>query len=91
MGPIYDRSTEHLGTTDAMVIRTRQRLMRAAVALRDHGEIPPGVDTPEVYRQRSGGIVLPREVDWWEKTRELRKGFVSHTPEELVGPRTQTS
>jgi hypothetical protein len=25
MGPIYDRSWEHLGTTDAMVIRVRRR------------------------------------------------------------------
>jgi hypothetical protein len=91
MGPIYDRSTEHLGTTDAMVIRTRQRLMRAAMALRDHGEIPPGVDNPEVYRQRSGGVVLPRAADWWEETRGLRKAFVSHTPEELTAPRTRTS
>jgi hypothetical protein len=91
MGSIYDRSTEHLGTTDAMVIRTRQRLMRAAMALRDHGEIPPGVDNPEVYRQRSGGVVLPRAADWWEETRGLRKAFVSHTPEELTAPRTRTS
>ena len=29
MGPIYDRSQEHLGTTDAMVIRVRRRLIAA--------------------------------------------------------------
>ena len=27
MGPIYDRTQEHLGTTDAMVIRVRRRLI----------------------------------------------------------------
>ena len=38
-------------------------------ALRDQGVTPPGVDNPEVYRQRSGGVVLRRELDWWEGTR----------------------
>src|SRR5712691_9934645 len=30
MGPIYDRTQEHLGTTDAMVIFMRRRLIDAA-------------------------------------------------------------
>src|SRR5690606_5315821 len=33
MGPIYKRYNEHLGTTDAMIIRTRRRLIAAAKAL----------------------------------------------------------
>src|SRR5713101_2491156 len=37
MGPIYDRTQEHLGTTDAMVIYVRRRLIDAARALRDEG------------------------------------------------------
>jgi len=78
MGPIYDRSREHLGTTDQLIIRTRRRLLAAARALRDRGEIPPGVDNPELYRQRSGGTILQRSVDWWEATKELRKAFVKH-------------
>jgi hypothetical protein len=78
MGPIYDRSQEHLGTSDAMVIRTRMRLINAAKALRERGEVPPGVDNPEVYRQRSGGVILPRDADWLEATRELRKAYVIH-------------
>src|SRR6202022_4242324 len=32
MGPIYDRTQEHLGTTDAMVILVRRRLIDAARA-----------------------------------------------------------
>jgi hypothetical protein len=83
MGPIYDRSQEHLGTSDIMIIRTRLRLIRAAQALRDKGEIPPGVDHPEFYRQRSGGVILPRSVDWFEATRDLRRAFVEY-PEEFV-------
>jgi phthalate 4,5-dioxygenase oxygenase subunit len=60
MGPIYDRSQEHLGTTDAMIIRTRHRLLAAAKALRDQGTVPPGVDNPAGYRIRSGGAILPK-------------------------------
>jgi hypothetical protein len=78
MGPIYDRTQEHLGTSDMMVIRTRQRLVDAARALRDSGTVPPGVDDPGVYRVRSGGVVLPRGADWVEATRELRCAGVEH-------------
>jgi phenylpropionate dioxygenase-like ring-hydroxylating dioxygenase large terminal subunit len=79
MGPIYDRSHEHLGTTDALIIRTRRRVIAAAKALRDHGIVPPGVDDPEIYAQRSGGVILPRNVDWWEGTQDLRRAFVDRT------------
>jgi phthalate 4,5-dioxygenase oxygenase subunit len=75
MGPIMDRANEHLGTTDQMIIRTRRRYIAAAKALRDQGITPPGVDRPEVYRQRFGQVVLPRNVDWWEATRLLRERF----------------
>jgi phenylpropionate dioxygenase-like ring-hydroxylating dioxygenase large terminal subunit len=76
MGTIYDRTHEHLGTTDALIIRTRRRMIAAAKALRDEGIIPPGVDNPEIYRQRSGGVILPRQADWWEATEDLRRAFV---------------
>ena len=79
MGPIYDRSHEHLGTTDALIIRTRRRVLAAAKALRDHGVVPPGVDDPEIYAQRSGGVILPRSVDWWEGTQDLRRVFVARS------------
>ena len=78
MGPIYDRTTEHLGSSDAMVIRTRRRLLDAARALAEHGAIPPGVDHPEVYRQRSGGVVLPEGSNWVEATADLRRAYVPH-------------
>ena len=64
MGTIVDRSREHLGTTDAMIIQTRQRLLRAAKALRERGSLPPGADQPEAYRVRSCSAVLPDDVDW---------------------------
>jgi phthalate 4,5-dioxygenase len=78
MGPIYKRWEEHLGTSDAMIIRTRRRLIDAARALRDQGTPPPGADDPDVYAVRSGGAVLPRGMNWVEATAELRKAFVQH-------------
>ena len=56
-----------------MVIRTRSRLINAAKALRDHGILPPCVDSPALYRTRSGGIVLPREADWLAAIEEKRQ------------------
>jgi phthalate 4,5-dioxygenase len=75
MGAIADRAQEHLGTSDAMIIRTRRRLMKAAIDLLQ-GNIPPTVDHPELYRQRSGGVMLPRSADWVVATEELRTAFV---------------
>src|SRR5918912_2841636 len=78
MGAIYDRSKERLGTTDAMVIRVRRRLIAAVQAHMKHGVTPPGVEDPAVYRVRSGGVFLPPDADWVEATRELRQAFVEH-------------
>ncbi len=86
MGPIYDRTQEHLGTSDAMVIRTRRRVINAARALRDNAVTPPGVDNPAVYRHRSGGVILPRDCDWLEATKGLREAFAGPTPEKIVAP-----
>jgi phenylpropionate dioxygenase-like ring-hydroxylating dioxygenase large terminal subunit len=78
MGPIYDRTAEHLGSSDAMVIRVRRRLIAAARALAAEGTVPPGVDQPDVYRQRSGGVILDADADWIEATRELRQAYAAH-------------
>jgi nitrite reductase/ring-hydroxylating ferredoxin subunit len=73
MGPIYRRNQEHLGTSDVMIIRTRRRLINAARAYAETGATPPGVDRPDLYRVRSGGIILPRSADWIEATRPYRE------------------
>jgi phenylpropionate dioxygenase-like ring-hydroxylating dioxygenase large terminal subunit len=77
MGPIYDRSREHLGSADAMVIRVRRRLIAAVQAYQRSGAVPPAVDDPEAYRVRSGGVLLPKGADWVEATRDLRQAFVA--------------
>jgi phthalate 4,5-dioxygenase len=58
MGPIVDRSREHLLTTDNGIIMARQRLMRAARALAETATPPPGID-PATHRVRSAAVVLP--------------------------------
>ena len=86
MGPIYDRTQEHLGSSDAMVIRARRRAIAAAKALRDRGEVPPGVDEPAVYRRRSGGVILPRSASWLDATPELREVGGGQRPDAAAAP-----
>jgi hypothetical protein len=48
-GLLYDRSAEHLASSDMMVIRVRRRLLMAAHALAEQGLTP-------TRRRRSGGL-----------------------------------
>jgi hypothetical protein len=77
-GLVYDRSTEHLGTSDTMIIRTRRRLMTAARTFADTGVTPMTVEHPEWYRIRSGSTLLPMDADWFKATEQLRSAFVEH-------------
>ena len=77
MGAISDRTKERLGTSDSMVIKSRRRAINAARSLQE-GVPAPGVDNPELYAVRTGDVILNRDVDWLEGTKELRKGFVDH-------------
>jgi nitrite reductase/ring-hydroxylating ferredoxin subunit len=63
MGPIVDRSQEHLGTTDRAIIVMRQLLLEATYAV-ERGEAPRGID-PSTYRSvRSFDRNIPRESSW---------------------------
>jgi phenylpropionate dioxygenase-like ring-hydroxylating dioxygenase large terminal subunit len=67
MGEIVDRTLEHLAPGDAMIIRTRKRLLDAARALADKGVAPPGVNDPEIsFGARGGAYVAPETEDWIE-------------------------
>ena len=63
MGPIVDRTKENLVSTDNGIIMARHRLRKAAVALRDKGELPPG-RVPEHQLVRSAARVLPPEENF---------------------------
>ncbi|MGH2364274.1 MAG: Rieske 2Fe-2S domain-containing protein [Chloroflexota bacterium] len=66
MGRIYDRSTEHLGTTDVPVIRMRRIMIDAARALAE-GKEPPalaGVAGHDFRSIRSVEKILEPGEDW---------------------------
>ncbi len=64
MGPLVDRSKEHLGPADRAVIQTRRLLLQAIKAVQDGGD-PPGVQ-PTYYALRAPERVLPVDTDWRE-------------------------
>ena len=75
MGPIYDRTKEHLVSTDSGIIHTRYRLLNAAKAFRDTGELPPNVDDPTLFAIRSAATVLPKAEDWVEAMKQHQIAF----------------
>lgn len=66
MGRIADRSREHLGSTDAGILRVRARLLDAANRLHEQGTLPPGVLDPSAYGAHGRQFVLPEGADWLE-------------------------
>jgi len=62
MGPIVDRSKEHLGPADKAIIQMRRLLLQAAKTVQAGGT-PPAVG-PSYYDLRAELQVLPREADW---------------------------
>lgn len=65
MGPVVDRSFEHLAASDRMIMVTRRSLLQAAKALEAGGSAPGAVDNPDVYRgARGGSFIASDELDW---------------------------
>jgi hypothetical protein len=69
MGPIVDRTKENLVSTDNGIIMARHRLLRAAKALVEKDETPPGVH-PAHQRVRAASIVLPPDQPFKDAARE---------------------
>ena len=64
MGHIYDRTREHLGTTDRAIIRMRRMLIQSAKDLAQ-GVEPRGLDISRRFDQiRSAERVLAEGADW---------------------------
>lgn len=72
MGPIVDRTKERLVPADSGIIKARQKLRKAAIALRDEGVTPPGVD-PAHHRVRSAAVVLPQAESFLDSCRDAVK------------------
>ena len=69
MGPIVDRSKEHLGPADKAIIQAR-KLLRQAVKTTEAGGAPDGTGT-SYYALRAHEGVLPRAADWRRVTPEM--------------------
>ncbi len=64
MGPIVDRSREHLGPADRAIISAR-RILTNAVRAVERGETPEGVG-PSYYSIRASEKIFPRDIPWRE-------------------------
>jgi hypothetical protein len=62
MGPIVDRSKEHLSVTDRAVVAARRLLLQAAKTVAEGGD-PPGLGESG-YHVRAIEKTLPGEVKW---------------------------
>jgi phthalate 4,5-dioxygenase oxygenase subunit len=65
MGPIFDRTQEHLGASDVAVIRMRRLMIDAARALAERGEAPFAVDRRNDYSDiQALERIIPRADNW---------------------------
>jgi phthalate 4,5-dioxygenase len=65
MGSIFDRTLEHLGTTDTAIIQLRRLYLEGVNQILEGGE--PFVPTdPAVYRKRSVSALLDRSLDFYQ-------------------------
>jgi phenylpropionate dioxygenase-like ring-hydroxylating dioxygenase large terminal subunit len=69
MGPIVDRTQEHLGSTDRAIIIARRLLLQAITSVQK-GEDPQGVGT-SYYKIRAIEALLPRGVGWRDAFKEM--------------------
>jgi hypothetical protein len=69
MGPIIDRSREHLGTTDKAIIQFRRCMLDAANDLQN-GIDPPGADSKGYRNLRATDVTIPKDVRWQDAAKE---------------------
>ncbi|HEY3115271.1 MAG TPA: hypothetical protein VGK54_00865, partial [Chloroflexota bacterium] len=70
MGPIVDRSREHLGTTDQAIMTMRQ-LFLAAIKDLQEGIDPPGVNPDSHRGVRAADVVLEKGARWQDAAQNL--------------------
>ena len=70
MGPIYDRTREHLGSTDVAVISARRLLIQAAHDVQA-GRDPLGADGGSSDRVRPAERLISASVGWYEAIADM--------------------
>ena len=84
MGPIVDRTLEHLGASDRMVMVTRRALLDAIRDYKESGKLPKVLDEPQLAKHARGGDVLvAKGVDWVDAYEKAMT--------EKFGPQTQVA
>src|ERR1700712_1079673 len=67
MGPIVDRTREHLGSSDRMVIVTRRAMLKAIAEFQATGALPEVLDNPSLCQMARGGDVMTESgTDWFD-------------------------
>jgi len=69
MGPLVDRSREHLGTTDKAIIQFRRCLLDAARDL-PNGIDPPGADSKAYRNLRAADVTIAKDVRWQDAAKD---------------------
>ncbi len=87
MGPIYDRTQEHLGSTDKAITRMRHILISAAKGLAE-GKEPPAVGEGDFRSIRGAEKILEPEEDWrvlgTEDDPTVQEAVIATTGEQLT-------
>ena len=73
MGPIVDRSKEHLGTSDSAIIAFRKLMLQLAKELQK-AKAPSAAIHGDWYNVRSASILLDQHVDWQKGAAHLISG-----------------
>jgi phthalate 4,5-dioxygenase len=82
--PLYDRTQENLGSTDAFVIAVRAQLTSAAKRYRDTGQLPVNVDDVSHDRVRAASVLLPSDLDWKAHSKIARSADSGQLPSDDV-------
>jgi phthalate 4,5-dioxygenase oxygenase subunit len=72
MGPIYDRTQEHLGTSDKAVIFYRRLMLRLLDDM-EQGRALPAHDPALDFDQRTASCNLPADIPWQEAVRHQER------------------
>jgi phenylpropionate dioxygenase-like ring-hydroxylating dioxygenase large terminal subunit len=82
--PLYDRTQENLGSTDAFVIAVRSQLLNAAKRFRDTGGLPVNVDDVSHDRIRAASVLIDADVDWTAHSKLARSADSGLPPSDDV-------
>ena len=75
MGPLVDRSQEHLGTSDTAIVAMRKLLLEEIGEL-GRGREPFAAQHGDLYWVRSASLLLNREIEFQEGARSLMEARV---------------